>query len=125
MYFAPKYPRWYRSWARYQVEAPRSKVPSTSKKAATRVSVTFPVYPKTARDRTASTETAAVLDPGPHPKKLCARPPGPGTHTSLLLVATLMASLAKQFAVLLFRHTLAAFLDDGTHADLLNHISLR
>jgi hypothetical protein len=33
----------------------------------------------------------------------------------LLLVATLVASLAKQLAVLLFRHTLAALLNNGTH----------
>ena len=33
----------------------------------------------------------------------------------LLLVAALVASLAKQFAVLLLRHALAALLDDRTH----------
>jgi hypothetical protein len=33
----------------------------------------------------------------------------------LLFVATLVASLAKQLAVLLFRHTLAALLNNGTH----------
>ncbi len=33
----------------------------------------------------------------------------------LLLVATLMASLAKQLAMLLLRHPLAALLDYGTH----------
>jgi len=33
----------------------------------------------------------------------------------LLLVTTLVASLAKQLAVLLFRHTLAALLNNGTH----------
>jgi len=33
----------------------------------------------------------------------------------LLLVATLVASLTKQLAVLLFRHTLTALLNNGTH----------
>ena len=33
----------------------------------------------------------------------------------LLLVATLVASLTKQLAVLLLGHTLAALLDNGTH----------
>lgn len=41
------------------------------------------------------------------------------THRRLFLVTTLMTSLAKQFAVLLFCHPLAAFLNYGTHADLL------
>src|SRR5690606_6695206 len=36
----------------------------------------------------------------------------------LLLVATLVASLAKQLAVLLLRHALAALLDDRTHGNL-------
>jgi len=38
--------------------------------------------------------------------------------SALLLVATLVASLAKQLAVLLLRHALAALLDNGTHKDL-------
>jgi hypothetical protein len=33
----------------------------------------------------------------------------------LLLVATLVTSLAKQLAVLLLRHTLAALLNNGAH----------
>ncbi|MEN9713583.1 MAG: hypothetical protein RLZZ164_247, partial [Actinomycetota bacterium] len=33
-------------------------------------------------------------------------------------IATLVASLTKQLAVLLLRHTLAALLDYGTHEDL-------
>ena len=37
---------------------------------------------------------------------------------ALLLVATLVASFAKQLAVLLLRHALAALLDNGTHKDL-------
>ena len=37
--------------------------------------------------------------------------PGP----QLLLVAALVASLAKQLAVLLLRHALATLLDNGTH----------
>ena len=41
-----------------------------------------------------------------------------GRHKVLLLIATLVASLAKQFAVLLLRHTLATLLDYGTHEDL-------
>jgi hypothetical protein len=40
----------------------------------------------------------------------------------LLLVATLVARLAKQLAVLLLRHTLAALLDDGTHQNLTEKI---
>ncbi|GAA1057607.1 hypothetical protein GCM10017608_00090 [Agromyces luteolus] len=36
----------------------------------------------------------------------------------LLLVATLVARLAKQLAVLLLRHALATLLDDGTHENL-------
>src|SRR5690348_3193077 len=36
----------------------------------------------------------------------------------LLLVATLVARLAKKLAVLLLRHTLATLLDNGTHVDL-------
>jgi len=36
----------------------------------------------------------------------------------LLLVATLVASLAKQLAVLLLRHALATLLDYGTHTHL-------
>jgi hypothetical protein len=38
----------------------------------------------------------------------------------LLLVATLMTSLAQQLAVLLLRHALATLLDYGTHTHLLN-----
>jgi hypothetical protein len=34
---------------------------------------------------------------------------------ALLLVATLVTRLAQQLAVLLFRHPLAALLDDRTH----------
>ena len=37
---------------------------------------------------------------------------------TLLLVATLVASLAKQLAVLLLRHALATLLDYRTHANL-------
>jgi hypothetical protein len=40
---------------------------------------------------------------------------------NLLLVATLVASLTKQLAVLLLRHTLAALLDDRTHVDLTKY----
>jgi hypothetical protein len=40
---------------------------------------------------------------------------GHGSIGRLLLVATLVASLAKQLAVLLFRHALAALLNNGTH----------
>jgi hypothetical protein len=40
---------------------------------------------------------------------------GHGARERLLLVTTLVASLAKQLAVLLFRHTLAALLNNGTH----------
>jgi hypothetical protein len=40
----------------------------------------------------------------------------------LLLVATLVARLAKQLAVLLLRHALAALLDDGTHQNLTEKI---
>jgi hypothetical protein len=40
---------------------------------------------------------------------------GHGAIGRLLLVATLVASLAKQLAVLLLRHTLAALLNNGTH----------
>jgi hypothetical protein len=36
----------------------------------------------------------------------------------LLLVATLMASLTKQLAMLLLRHTLASLLNYRTHTDL-------
>jgi hypothetical protein len=36
----------------------------------------------------------------------------------LLLIATLVASLAEKLAVLLLRHTLATLLDDRTHEDL-------
>jgi hypothetical protein len=36
----------------------------------------------------------------------------------LLLVATLVARLAKKLAVLLLRHALATLLDDGTHQNL-------
>ena len=36
----------------------------------------------------------------------------------LLLIATLVASLAEKLAVLLLRHTLAALLDNRTHEDL-------
>jgi hypothetical protein len=39
---------------------------------------------------------------------------------ALLLVATLVTSLAKQLAVLLLRHTLAALLDYGTHTNLMS-----
>jgi hypothetical protein len=39
---------------------------------------------------------------------------------TLLLVATLVASLAKQLAVLLLRHALAALLDYGTHTYLMS-----
>ena len=38
--------------------------------------------------------------------------------TGLLAVATLVARLAKQLAVLLLRHTLATLLDNRTHVDL-------
>ena len=37
----------------------------------------------------------------------------------LLLIATLVARLTKQLAVLLFRHTLAALLNNGTHGTYL------
>jgi hypothetical protein len=40
---------------------------------------------------------------------------GHGSVERLLLVATLVASLAKQLAVLLLRHALAALLNNGTH----------
>ena len=39
---------------------------------------------------------------------------------SLLLVATLVARLAKKLAVLLLRHALAALLDDGSHGTNLD-----
>jgi hypothetical protein len=42
----------------------------------------------------------------------------PGSANTLLLVATLVTSLAKQLAMLLLRHTLAALLDNGTHGHL-------
>jgi lysylphosphatidylglycerol synthetase-like protein (DUF2156 family) len=38
-----------------------------------------------------------------------------GVVAALLLVATLVTSLAKQLAVLLLRHALTALLDDRTH----------
>jgi hypothetical protein len=38
----------------------------------------------------------------------------------LLLVTTLVASLAEQLAMLLLRHALATLLDYGTHTHLLN-----
>ena len=38
--------------------------------------------------------------------------------TKLFFIATLVTSFAKQLAVLLLRHTLAALLDDGTHENL-------
>jgi len=37
----------------------------------------------------------------------------------LLLVAALVARLAKELAVLLLRHALATLLDDGTHGTYL------
>src|SRR5690625_1418177 len=40
----------------------------------------------------------------------------------LLLVAALVARLAKELAVLLLRHTLAALLNYGTHSDLTNKL---
>ena len=40
-------------------------------------------------------------------------------RAGLLLVATLVTRLAKQLAVLLLRHALAALLDDGTHVHLI------
>jgi hypothetical protein len=40
---------------------------------------------------------------------------GHGRRGRLLLVATLVASLTKQLAVLLLRHTLAALFNNGTH----------
>jgi len=40
----------------------------------------------------------------------------------LLLIATLVASLAKQLAVLLLRHALATLLDDGTHGTYLDRL---
>ncbi|GAA1779432.1 hypothetical protein GCM10009748_10420 [Agromyces lapidis] len=40
----------------------------------------------------------------------------------LLLVATLVARLAKKLAVLLLRHALATLLDDGTHQNLTEKI---
>ena len=40
---------------------------------------------------------------------------GPTGKTYLLLVATLVARLAQQLAVLLLRHPLAALLNNGTH----------
>ena len=43
---------------------------------------------------------------------------GPTGKTYLLLVATLVARLAKKLAVLLLRHALAPLLDDGTHVYL-------
>jgi len=42
-----------------------------------------------------------------------------GVEPGLLLVATLVARLAKKLAVLLLRHALAALLDDGTHGTYL------
>jgi 2-polyprenyl-3-methyl-5-hydroxy-6-metoxy-1,4-benzoquinol methylase len=36
----------------------------------------------------------------------------------LLLIATLVASLAEKLAVLLLGHTLATLLNNGTHEDL-------
>src|SRR5690606_19538588 len=39
----------------------------------------------------------------------------------LLLIATLMASLAKQLTVLLLRHTLATLLNNGAHKTSLNN----
>ena len=41
----------------------------------------------------------------------------------LLLVATLVASLTKQLAVLLLRHALAALLDDRTHGNLTKSVA--
>jgi hypothetical protein len=40
------------------------------------------------------------------------------SQRQLLLVTTLVASLTKQFTVLLFRHALATLFDDGTHENL-------
>ena len=56
----------------------------------------------------------------PHSDVLTKRPgllPEPGLAASLL-VATLVTSLTKQFTVLLFRHALAALLNDGAHLAL-------
>jgi len=42
-------------------------------------------------------------------------PSGKLLEVNLLLIATLVAGLTKQFAVLLLRHTLAALLDNRAH----------
>ena len=53
---------------------------------------------------------------GKTPRILAVEPAGCGAQKPyLLLIAALVASLAKQFTVLLLGHTLAALLNNGTH----------
>ncbi|EGF58064.1 conserved domain protein [Actinomyces sp. oral taxon 170 str. F0386] len=46
---------------------------------------------------------------------MCTEPRGADRPLASLLVATLVTRLAKQLAVLLLGHALAALLDDGSH----------
>jgi hypothetical protein len=55
---------------------------------------------------------------GECPDALCWQVPAARQAQNLLLVATLVARLAKKLAVLLLRHALAALLDDRTHGNL-------
>jgi len=63
-----------------------------------------------------SMASATGKQKAPDPKGLTLTPVRP--ETVLLLVATLVASLTKQLAVLLLRHALASLLDYRTHTDL-------
>jgi hypothetical protein len=51
-------------------------------------------------------------DPNQSSTKARHKSDGPRTKPGLLLVTTLVTGLAKQFAMLLLRHALAALLDD-------------
>src|ERR1035437_4255608 len=65
--------------------------------------------------QTRHTTPGAWDDPNQSNTKARHESDGPRMKSDLLLVATLVTCLTKQFAVLLLRHALAALLDDRAH----------